>query len=50
MVILLLCRRLIQTVSMEKPMVLVLYEKIIITMEESERLKPDYLEVAKIIW
>ncbi len=44
------CRRLFQLGSAEKNMFVALYEKMTLTMEETEKLKPDFLEVARVVW
>ena len=44
------CRRLFQFGSSENNKFVALYEKMTQTMEETERLKPDFLEVAKVVW
>ena len=44
------CRRLFQFGSAENNAVVALYEKMTLTMTETERLKPDFLEVARILW
>ena len=44
------CRRLFQLTSAEKSMFVALYEKMTLTMEETEKLKPDFLEVARVVW
>lgn len=44
------CRRLLQFGSAENNNVVALYEKMTLTMAETEKLKPDFLEVARILW
>lgn len=41
------CRRLVHLEGLEKPIIVALYEKMHLTMAESERVKPLFVEIAE---